>query len=160
IVAWWPAEGNSYDIAGTNFAYPFNGPSYAAGAVRSAFSFDGVSNYLVASNAPSLNPTNALTLEAWVYLNSWNPSVFPWGNYPIISKDGCDHDRQYLLTVSGNQNFRVAIGTVNSSCYQNFCYGDGRTTVQPGGWYHVAMTYDTATSKLILYVNGSEDLTL
>jgi hypothetical protein len=160
VVAWWPAEENSYDIAGTNFAYPFNVPSYAAGAVRSTFSFDGVNDYFVASNAPALNPTNALTLEAWVYLNSWNPSVFPWGNYPIISKDGCDHDRQYLLAVSGNQKFRVHIGTTNSSCSQNFCYGDGRTTVQPGGWYHVAMTYDTAASKLILYVNGAEDLTL
>jgi len=159
IVAWWPAETNSYDIAGTNFAYPFNGPSYAAGAVRSAFSFDGTNDYFVASNAPALNPTNALTLESWVYLNWWSSNVFQ-GNYPIISKDGCTFNRQYLLTVSGNQKFRAHIGTVNSTCSQQFCYGDGRTTVQPGGWYHVAMTYDTATSKLILYVNGAEDLTL
>ena len=102
------------------------------------------------SNNPTagdLNPTNALTLEAWVYLNSFDN----W-HHPIISKDGCYFDRQYLLTVNNLQTFRFHIGT---AC--GFCYSDGATTVPVGAWTHVAMTYDSATQKLILYVNGVKD---
>jgi hypothetical protein len=149
-VGWWAGEDNVYDLAHTNFGILFNGASYAAGKVSDGFSFDGVNDYLVISNnatAGDLNPTNAITLEAWVYLNSFDN----W-HHPIISKDGCTFDRQYLLTVNNIQTFRFHIGT---SC--GFCYADGTNVVPVGAWTHVAMTYDSATQKLILYVNGVKD---
>lgn len=149
-VGWWAGDDNIYDLAHTNFGVLFNGASYAAGKVSDGFSFDGVNDYLVVSNnatAGDLNPTNAITLEAWVYLNSFDNA-----HHPIISKDGCTFDRQYLLTVNNLQTFRFHIGT---SC--GFCYADGTNVVPVGAWTHVAMTYDSATQKLILYVNGVKD---
>lgn len=147
-VGWWGGDDNVYDLAHTNFGILFNGASYAAGKVGDGFNFDGVNDYLVVSNnVADLNPTNAVTLEAWVYLNSFDN----W-HHPIISKDGCSFDRQYLLTVNNLQTFRFHIGT---AC--GFCYADGTNVVQVGAWTHVAMTYDSATQKLILYVNGVKD---
>jgi hypothetical protein len=149
-IGWWPADDITYDIAHTNFAILYNGASYAAGEVSDGFQFDGANDYAVVSNnatAGDLNPTSALTLEAWVYLNSFDN----W-HHPIISKDGCSFDRQYLLTVNNLQTFRFHIGT---SC--GFCYADGTNVVPVGAWTHVAMTYDSATQKLILYVNGVKD---
>lgn len=152
-VAWWPGDENNHDYARTNFANLFNGAYFSPAFASSGFTCDGANDYVVVSNAPDLNPTNGLTLETWIYLNYWNGSDASLGNYPIISKDGCDHDRQYLLTVSGLQKFRFHIGTTISG----FVYSDGTTTVEPGGWIHVAMTYDSGTSNLILYVNGAQD---
>lgn len=149
-IGWWGGDDSIYDLAHTNSGIFFNGASYASGKVGDGFSFDGVNDYLVVSNnaiASDLNPTNAITLEAWVYLNSFDNL-----HHPIISKDGCDHDRQYLLTVNDSQTFRFHIGT---SC--GFCFSDGTNVVPVGAWTHVAMTYDSATEKLILYVNGAPD---
>lgn len=152
-VGWWPADENNHDYARTNFASLFNGAYFSPAFSSSGFTCDGANDYVVVTNAPDLNPTNALTLETWIYLNYWNGSDASFGNYPIISKDGCDHDRQYLLTVSSAQKFRFHIGTSISG----FVWDDGNTTVEPGGWIHVAMTYDSGTSNLILYVNGAQD---
>lgn len=150
-IGWWAGDDIPYDIAHTNFAILYNGASYAAGEVSDGFQFDGVDDYLVVSNnatAGDLNPTNALTLETWVYLSSYDN----W-HHPIISKDGCSFDRQYLLTINNLQTFRFHIGT--SPC--GFCYADGTNVVQVGAWTHVAMTYDSTSQKLILYVNGVKD---
>jgi hypothetical protein len=152
-VGWWAADENNHDFARTNFANLFNGCYYSPAFVSSGFTCDGVNDYAVVTNAPDVNPTNAITLETWIYLNYWTSSGAPYGNYPIISKDGCDHDRQYLLTVSSAQKFRFHVGTTGSG----FAFSDGNTTVEPGGWIHVAMTYDSGTSNLILYVNGAQD---
>jgi hypothetical protein len=149
-IGWWAGDDVTFDIAHTNSGILYNGAAYASGEVSDAFTFDGSTSYLVVSNNPTagdLNPTNALTLEAWVYLNSFDN----W-HHPIISKDGCYFDRQYLLTVNNLQTFRFHIGT---AC--GFCYADGTNVVPVGAWTHVAMTYDSATQKLILYVNGVKD---
>jgi hypothetical protein len=152
-VGWWAGDNNLFDIAHTNIAVPFNGILPGPGMVDSAFNFDGVDDYIVVSNAPDLNPTNGMTLEAWIYLNSFDPNNWPYGNYPIISKDGCNYERQYLLQISGNQKVRGNLGLAGWGSY------DGSTTIQPGAWYHVALTYNSTNSTMILYVNGVADLT-
>jgi hypothetical protein len=150
-VGWWAGDDNIYDLAHTNFGILFNGATYAPARVGDGFSFDGVNDYLVISNnanASDLNPTNAITIETWIYLNSFDSA-----QHPIISKDGCSTDRQYLLSVSAGQVCRGYVGT--SAC--GFCFADGQTTIPVGAWTHVAMTYDTTTSNLVLYVNGVQD---
>jgi hypothetical protein len=146
-VGWWPGDGNTYDLARTNFASTNNGAIYAAGLVGQAFSFDGVNDYVKITNAPDLNPTNAFTLEAWIYLNQYTY------NHSIIRKDGECANRQFLLTVGPNQKFRAHVGSTNGTYY----WTDGSTTVNAQTWYHLAMTFNSATSNLTLYVNGSVD---
>ncbi len=54
----------------------------------------------------------------------------------LVSKDGEGFDRQFILTISRDYGtFRAAVSTA-SGLY----YVDGQTVVQPGTWYHVAMT--------------------
>jgi hypothetical protein len=146
IVGWWPGDGNTYDIVRTNFAVLKNGATYGAAMVSHGFSFDGSDDYLEAPNAPDLNPTTGITLEAWVYQAGGASD-----NVPIFSKDDISSARQYLLTLPGNGKFRPHIWTTGSG----LVYFNGSTTVQLGAWYHVAMTYNG--TNLILYVNGSQD---
>ncbi len=146
-VGWWPGDGNVDDVARTNFATLQSGAAYASGRVRQGFSFDGVNSYVEIPNAPDLNPASAITLEAWVY-ETTNFSQ----NQPIFSKDDPIHGggRQYLMTVSDQDKFRVHIGTTNG-----FNFFDGTNSVALNTWYHTAMTYDG--SYLKLYVNGVFD---
>ena len=146
IVGWWPGDGNIYDFARTNFAVLKNGATYGAAMTSHGFSFDGSDDYLEITNAPDLNPTGAITLEAWIYQVAGQ-----YQNVPIISKDNVSSQRQYFLTIASSGKFRAHVGTSVSG----MVYFDGSTSVQLGGWYHVAMTYNG--TNLILYVNGSQD---
>src|SRR6266700_2178255 len=145
-VGWWAGDGNAYDLAHTNFGTLHNGVTYKSAVVGQAFSLDGVAGYVQVPNAPDLNPTNALTIESWIFLNQFN------GNHSIIRKDGECANRQFLLTVGPNQKFRAHVGRTNG-----YVWTDGATTVSTQTWYHVAMTYNAISNKLSIYVNGALD---
>jgi len=51
---------------GTNNGTMINGATFAPGKVGRAFSLSG-SNYVSIPDAPALNPTNAITIEYWLY---------------------------------------------------------------------------------------------
>lgn len=142
LVSWWPAAYDALDAmtAGNNGTL-MNGATFAPGKVGPAFSLDGTQNVEI-SDSFSLNPTAAITLDAWVYVTGGQGA-----SRDIISKDGKSSDRQYLLGVSTNDIFRARIGVTNT-----FYYIDGTNTVSLNTWYHVAMTYNGET--LVLYVNG------
>jgi hypothetical protein len=153
LVSWWPGEGNGNDIIGANNATVPAGVTYAAGEVGQAFNFNGTTTLTVA-DAPSLDPTNALTIECWINVSGLD-SLGKWDQH-ILSKDGETSARQYLLTVGssptaiGAGDFRASIGVPSG-----FVYFDSVAVVQTNTWYHLAETYDGNTLKL--YVNGSLD---
>jgi hypothetical protein len=146
IVAWWPGDGNIYDLARTNFATLHNGTTYSAAQVSQGFSFDGSNDYIEIPNAPDLNPTAAITLEAWIYQTDHQ-----YTNAPIFSKDNTSSSRQYLLNVTDTGKFRAHVWTDDTG----LGYCNSSTTVDLNTWYHVAMTYDH--TNLTLYVNGVAD---
>lgn len=74
----------------------------AMGKIDGADSFDGVNDYVDCGNSNSVNPTNALTLEAWYKTVSFEGT----GNDPIIDKGYVSHQPpyyQYLFGVSGDK---------------------------------------------------------
>lgn len=146
IVGWWPGDGNNYDFARTNFAALKSGATYGAARVSRGFSFDGSDDYVEVTNSWALNPTNGLTVEAWVYRTGGAGQ-----NVPIFSKDDTSSMRQYLLTINPSSKFQAHVWTTTSGLV-NF---PGATSVSLSGWYHVAMTYNG--TNLVLYVNGVSD---
>ena len=69
LIAWWPGDGNTNDIEGSNDGTCYGTAAYAAGMVDQAFSLNGTSGYISIANAPELNPTS-LTIDAWIYPTS------------------------------------------------------------------------------------------
>ena len=134
---------------GTNNGALIHGAGFATGKVGQGFAFTGGDQYVQIPDAPALNPTNGLTLEAWVFV----------ANYPgsdgigVAGKDVPWGQRQYLLGLNpvGNRwSFRPYVGVPGGVAFFN-----GTLPVQTNTWYHAAMTYDG--SQLRLYVNGVPD---
>jgi hypothetical protein len=141
MVSWWRGENNPLDLVGTNHGSLVNGASFAAGRVGQAFRFISASNSgLIVPSSPSLNPTEAITLEAWV-----NPSSYPNTAPTVFRKANSTFGVQYLL----------GIGDGNSAGIAHFNLDGISVTagaVPLNAWTHLAGTYDR--QALRLFVNG------
>ncbi|UCE17301.1 MAG: VCBS repeat-containing protein [Gemmatimonadota bacterium] len=119
---------------------------------ESALQFNGRDSHISCPAAPSLNITEALTVEAWIHPVSWG-EIFNLGFGRILDKGGC-----VLYLVGTHAAFND-----NSLILQLF-HDDGSssyalTPVQSivlDDWQHIAATYNGATSTVRIYLNGEE----
>lgn len=146
LVGWWRGEGNASDSVQTNHGEAPNGIDFVPGMVGRGFVFYGTNQYIEISNAPSLNPTGALTLEAWVRPSGRTAT----GAMIIVAKDDASTNRQYqlaLVEVDRQLFLRGHVGVPGS-----FAYADGLSPVPVNKWSHVAMTFHRSTLRI--YMNG------
>jgi len=113
------------------------------GFERYALSFDGENDYVDCGNDPSLNCTDAITIEAWVKINT------------LQAGDVADKKNYYRLNIHSDGKLRPILtldGTLYSADY-------GNTALLPGIWYHVALTYDKdgGDNNEKVYINGQID---
>ncbi|HEX2900088.1 MAG TPA: LamG-like jellyroll fold domain-containing protein, partial [Bacteroidia bacterium] len=110
-----------------------------------AIDFNTSTDYVSIPNHAALNPTTALTVEAWIRADSW--SLNSWGNV-IISKDGWGSgEAGYSLRCGANGTLSFLIGTTTS-------WKEALSTPQMplNTWTHVAGTFDG--TRLTIYING------
>ena len=162
LVGYWSFDEGSgsvaYDGSGYGNHGAIHGATWATGISGYALELDGVDDYVEVFDSPGLNPTNAITLEAW-----YKPTI-SWsghGNDPVIDKGYGAYKEpyfQYHLGVRGDQypgvvtpldfEFDVAAGGVwnwlNCGTSHSWSFGN---------WYHLVGTCDGSTMKL--YVNGN-----
>ena len=147
VIGWWRGEGDATDVTGQHHGVIQGGVTFPAGMVGNTASFDGNSGYLEVPDAPALDFSSALTLEAWI-----NPAEVVSELAPIIAKwnDNDGDLRTYFLTLqSGLLRFSISEnGFYDASSADLFT----PTALQPGIWQHVAATYDGTHMRL--YVNG------
>ncbi len=68
IINWWPGDGNANDLIGGSNGTPQGGMAYGTGKVRTAFSFDGIDDYVDIS-MPQINTVDGAmnTVDFWMY---------------------------------------------------------------------------------------------
>ena len=106
--------------------------------------FDGLNDKVGIYDSPVLNPTSALTVEAWINAQGWAGSIWA-GN--IISKQGTSPDRGYGLTAgeNGRVEFTIAMNNLWKSVSTPQILGLNT-------WYHLAGVFDGSSLKI--YLNG------
>lgn len=159
----------NYGSAGTtgNGAYQ-NGattePTPIAGkAGETAAKFDGISQKVQVPYNPELNPTNELSVEAWVRpecIDTWNTS---WARAIVSTFGGNSQGGGYKLmfnagTTTTPDVFKFTLWN-GSSGTETFAAATTAGTIlatNNGPWFHVAGTWSSADGIAHLYVNGVE----
>ena len=109
-------------------------------------SFDGTTAYASVGDAASLNPTAALTIEAWIKPTAFGTNV--WDNYIVGKDDWTVSSAGYCLRcgAGGELSFNFSDGLGG---WQEVITS---AVIPTGSWTHVAGTFDGTT--LTAYVNG------
>ena len=113
---------------------------WVKGIKGAAISFDGVDDYVDIGDDPSLDLTEAITVEAWI-----KPSVVEPGNYYTIAArdDGTNRNWWLFINDDGILVFRPVFDGSGKSASTT-------RTLTPNNWYHVIGTYDKQTVKVYL----------
>lgn len=157
IVAWWQAESNSLDFVAGNNGTLVNGTGFGPGEIETAFSLNGINNYVLANpSAPAnldVGQGEGLTFEEWI-----NPNT-------VSAEEILLEYERALGTGNGSD---VGIGMAIHADSGGILYANLTDTgggaheftsppnlLVPGVWQHVAMTYDKASGLAVFYINGS-----
>lgn len=139
-VGWWRAEGSAEDSALGNDGGFMNEATVAYGKVGQAFEFDGVNDYVSIKDDASLD-VGSMTLEGWIY-SERGTAV---GQQPIAMKG------TFWMTIAAERLFcGFKTNPANPSEIKSINY-----PFLSDGWEHVACSYDGASGKAKMYINGA-----
>ncbi len=148
LVAWWRAEGNANDQAGTNNGAWEGTAAYSYGEVGRAFSFDGWENDVRVPASSSLNvgAGAGMTVEAWI-----KPSFLAWQPLVEWSSNTCG---TYVWIATDSQGRGQLIADLIDTGGTEHGVESAGGTISAGAWQHVAATYDHNAGIGTLYING------
>ena len=106
---------------------------------RQAAYFNGQSSYINVGDSPTLNPTNAITIGAWI-----DPTT-ALGPVIVARRDTSAYSYEFAISNSG-----LLLGRINS----NANAAQSISTIPPNVWTYVVMTYDGSTIRI--YTNGAQ----
>jgi len=112
---------------------------------------DGTNDYVDLGTSSSLNPSSALTISAWIYINGNGT-----GSLPTIyssSKDSAGSRGGIALAYFSNK-IRFYLDTTGNS---GWVFAESNSTMSTGQWYHLVGTWDGST--VTLYVDGTAQTT-
>lgn len=163
LISWWPGDGNADNLGGGEPGILQQGATFAPGFVTSgngqAFSFDGSGGYVLVPDSASLTVRN-YSIEAWIKTPDDTPPTFL---ATVLSKTTpAPFKISFGLFVRGNhpdpENFPpdTLVGAFTQP-ENNILESNGATPVTDGRFHHVAVTYDSPSGVLSVYVDGELD---
>ena len=148
---------NNFTLSGTSTNWIHSVVPLAKASVVSALegpgnalSFDGVDDHVVIGDAPALDITGALTLEAWVNLASLPAADQSEG---IVSKYlAAGNERSYSLEINSAGNAILAVSANGA----NRAEVVGTQAIATGKWTHVVGVFEPS-GRMALYLDGILD---
>jgi len=126
------------------------------GRVGNAVTFDGVDDFVSRPGTASLdNIIDAVTVEAWINIRAFGVNQYRG----IVSKrsplvvDGCLVGYGFVSSWGEGRDVWFAVHPEGRNDCGNWVTAG--MTLSLNQWYHVVGTYDSATGRQKIYVNGS-----
>ncbi len=150
LVGYWPFCGNANDESGNGNNGTVNGATLTAdrnGNANSAYSFNGISDFITVPHAPELDMRNqSLTIGFWKKTNIYSnqPAELVWYGDMEGGRD------PYYMATQSDQIYlgRYAGNGLNPSDYR------GIASQQSLGWEYITGTFDINNNRYRLYKNG------
>jgi len=145
-------EGNTNDSSGNaRNGTAMGNPTFVAGKVGQAISFDGLNDYVNIDGYKGITATNdlqpAFSITCWLKTTSADGDMVTWG-----SRNGSGVGGQYCTFCLNGATLRAEHGDGNLR---------GNTPVNDGQWHHVALTVveggNLRVPNTLLYVDGQPD---
>ncbi|HVV02047.1 MAG TPA: GH25 family lysozyme [Verrucomicrobiae bacterium] len=172
VLDWWPADGNTKDIAGTLTSSPVGTFGYAPGKTGLAFNFDGSTAYLTTSGASLPVPWTACM---WVKRASGAGTaagLLEDGTYALkLEQYKATH--KVGLTILGvgdyvfTPNYTAPVGTwvhlafvgtsAGTSLYVNGAFQASLTNSIPLPRKYIGAAYISSSAKTVDFLSGSLD---
>ncbi len=153
LIGWWNADGQTFDSAGTNHGTLTNGTAFAVGKVGTAYSFDGVDDF-VASPAVFSNVFDSYTMEFWAWPAAGRASTAE----TLSGTQGMSNQRYAIYPRNADNGYSeagVSVGTNGVSVFEHGPFYIPSLLVYDApiiGWTHIAVTYSNRQPRL--YLNG------
>jgi hypothetical protein len=155
LVGWWPFNGNTNDESGNGNNGTVNGATLTTdrnGVANKAYSFDGVSNNIIAPNSNSLN-VNELSISVWYLANGNQMSVIAKNNQTDCSQYSFGIHHQSTWNSFGPSLYTsTGIGNCNSSSRQE--HWGANNIVPSNQWVLIVYTINNVGESKT-YMNGS-----
>ena len=151
LVAYYPFNGNANDTSGNENNGTVNGATPTSdrfGNTNSAYSFDGMDDYIVVNNSTSF-PHNAISINYWINRNGISPN--PLENY--ISKD-----LAFQSYIKNNRKFESGLWKGTPGVWT--VYENKESLQINSDWMFYSFTFDNATHLARIYINGILDTTI
>ena len=123
------------------------GATWVEGKYGNALSFDGVDDYVKVPDSSSLDITNAVTIEAWIYNNQDYDS---WRR--IISKGDVTNYGYGLAIAAYKEPEKVSLQLFDGTTPFTI---RGNPTLELNKWYHIVGTFSDNDDTMKIYVNGA-----
>ncbi len=149
LISWWDMDepsgtrNDTHAYSGLNNG-TVTGATQTTGKFSNAYSFNGTSDYISVADSSSLEASGTKTVSAWVKTSSSS-------DQSIASKYRDD-------TAEDGWSFYLSSGTVGGIVKNSIGTGVSvatSTTVNDGNWHHVAMTWDTNSGTIKIYIDGA-----
>ncbi len=142
LVSYWNFDNNVGDLVGQGQGTAEGGLTCTIeGINQQACEFDGVNDYVNASNDASLNIVNQITMMAWVKPVESLVS----GNHFIISKTSDD----FTYGMSMFESSRAVELQINNT------FTNANAALSSTNYTHVAVVFDSDTNRALFYYNGT-----
>ncbi|MBD3155897.1 MAG: signal peptidase I, partial [Candidatus Aenigmarchaeota archaeon] len=133
------------DSSGNDNDGTINGAIWVDGKWNKSLSFDGVDDYVSIPDDPSLDITDGITVEFWIYLRS----------YSTAGGNGVTKESSYKCGVNSGKKAMLRFITESGSWGSTVLYGN--TDVSLNTWHHIAGTYNSTSGQAKIYLDGLED---
>jgi len=148
LVGYWPFNGNANDASGNGNNGVVNGATLSSdrnGNANSAYSFDGVSNYINVVNPSIINFSTgqSFSISFWLCADTTMSNTFAG----LISKHALYNNQPY----NGWQITRTRTALAYET---NACVNQNLLPINHLVWKHYVYIFDRVANQLIIFENG------